>query len=106
MYRSAFRKALGGIAVVGSVAAMSLAGSTAAAASTTTARPVGTESHARSPLGTRSLPDREAGYRGTQGFNLCLLSRCSIGSDDGVGSGIGLVQGGNLCLLSTCEVRP
>ncbi len=74
MYRSAFRKALGGIAVVGSVAAMSLAGSTAAAASTTTARPVGTESHARSPLGTRSLPDREAGYRGTQGFNLCLLS--------------------------------
>ena len=46
------------------------------------------------------------GYRGTQGFNLCLLSRCSTGSGDGSGSGIGLVQGGNLCLLSVCELRP
>ena len=45
-------------------------------------------------------------YQGTQGFNLCLLSRCSIGTEGHASGGIGLVQGGNLCLLSSCELRP
>lgn len=51
-----------------------------------------------------------------QGFNLCLISRCTTGSDaaDGAGTGaddpvtegIRQTQGGNICILSTCTVQP
>uniref|UniRef100_A0AAU3GYN7 Uncharacterized protein n=1 Tax=Streptomyces sp. NBC_01401 TaxID=2903854 RepID=A0AAU3GYN7_9ACTN len=46
-------------------------------------------------------------YRGVQGGNLCLLSRCSVGGpasrDD---AGPSNTQGFNLCLLAVCDVRP
>ncbi|WP_016906358.1 hypothetical protein [Streptomyces xiaopingdaonensis] len=43
------------------------------------------------------------GYRGAQGFNLCLLARCSLGTGS-PGVGLSQTQGGNLCLLATCAV--
>ncbi|MGW6202927.1 hypothetical protein ACWF9B_04665 [Streptomyces sp. NPDC055089] len=57
-------------------------------------------------------PDRGAAasalaYRGVQGGNLCLLSRCSVGdSTPGGDSGPSNTQGFNLCLLALCTVRP
>lgn len=46
-------------------------------------------------------------YRGVQGGNLCLLSRCSVGgsAEDG-NAGPSNTQGFNLCLLALCTVRP
>ncbi|MEU5835898.1 hypothetical protein ABZ820_19805 [Streptomyces diacarni] len=46
---------------------------------------------------------RGQGYRGIQGFNLCLLSQCSLGAGAPAEGGISQVQGGNLCLLATCD---
>lgn len=108
MHRSAIRKTLRGIAVAGGVAVMGVAGGTAASAASATPKPGGAETNAWSaPVAHPPSADGHGtGYRGTQGFNLCLLSRCSTGSGDDIGSGTGLVQGGNLCLLSYCEVRP
>ncbi|MGW5860730.1 hypothetical protein ACWFRJ_00970 [Streptomyces sp. NPDC055239] len=46
-------------------------------------------------------------YRGIQGGNLCLLSRCSVGGhDSGDNAGPSNTQGFNLCLLAVCGVRP
>lgn len=46
-------------------------------------------------------------YRGVQGGNLCLLSRCSVGdSTPGGNAGPSNTQGFNLCLLALCTVRP
>ncbi|MFD0023011.1 hypothetical protein [Streptomyces sp. NPDC058382] len=46
-------------------------------------------------------------YRGVQGGNLCLLSRCSVGeSAPGRDAGPSNTQGFNLCLLALCTVRP
>ncbi|MFJ4880733.1 hypothetical protein ACIP93_36745 [Streptomyces sp. NPDC088745] len=46
-------------------------------------------------------------YRGVQGGNLCLLSRCSVGGPAAGGdAGPSNTQGFNLCLLAVCGVRP
>ncbi|MFF2140037.1 hypothetical protein [Streptomyces sp. NPDC058193] len=46
-------------------------------------------------------------YRGVQGGNLCLLSRCSVGGpNSGGNAGPSNTQGFNLCLLAICGVRP
>ncbi|WP_093802152.1 hypothetical protein [Streptomyces sp. Wb2n-11] len=46
-------------------------------------------------------------YRGVQGGNLCLLSRCSVGGPaSGGNAGPSNTQGFNLCLLAVCGVRP
>ncbi|MFJ7417224.1 hypothetical protein ACIQXD_01230 [Streptomyces uncialis] len=46
-------------------------------------------------------------YRGVQGGNLCLLSRCSVGGPASWGNaGPSNTQGFNLCLLAVCGVRP
>ncbi|MER5439723.1 hypothetical protein [Streptomyces sp. NPDC002790] len=104
MQRPGRIRALRGMAVTGGMVILSLAGATAASAS---AAPMKGETAGSQQL---SQPQRTAtttdGYRGTQGFNLCLLSRCSVGSSDRTQGGVGLVQGGNLCLLSLCEIRP
>ncbi|UNT00737.1 hypothetical protein MMF93_32830 [Streptomyces tubbatahanensis] len=47
---------------------------------------------------------RGQGYRGVQGFNLCLLSQCSLGAGAPAEGGISQVQGGNLCLLAACDI--
>lgn len=96
---------MSGIAMVGSVATLGLAGATGASAADTSAAAAAKNAAHSSPL----MDDRAAGfkdYQGSQGFNLCLLSRCSIGSEGHTSGGIGLVQGGNLCLLASCELRP
>lgn len=52
---------------------------------------------------------RTYAYRGVQGGNLCLLSRCSVGgtqAGDGNNTGPSNTQGFNLCLLAICDVRP
>ncbi|MGW8889264.1 hypothetical protein [Streptomyces sp. NPDC055749] len=46
-------------------------------------------------------------YRGVQGGNLCLVSRCSVGGHaSGDNAGPSNTQGFNLCLLAVCSVRP
>ncbi|WP_406149335.1 hypothetical protein [Streptomyces sp. NBC_01012] len=46
-------------------------------------------------------------YRGVQGGNLCLLSRCSVGGPaPWDNAGPSNTQGFNLCLLAVCDVRP
>ncbi|MEU6762947.1 hypothetical protein ABZ916_10520 [Streptomyces sp. NPDC046853] len=104
MHRPGLAKSLRGIAVAGAAVALSLAGATAASASGTSGTTDSTWSQQEAPA-QRSAAD-SGGYRGTQGFNLCLLSRCSTGSGDSPKGGVGLVQGGNLCVLSSCELRP
>ncbi len=104
MQRPGLARSLRGIAVAGSVLALSLTGATAASAYGGSGKSESAWSRQETPAHQRAATAN--GYRGTQGFNLCLLSRCSTGSGDDAGSGIGLVQGGNLCLLSTCELRP
>ncbi|MFI5859731.1 hypothetical protein [Streptomyces parvulus] len=104
MQRPGLVRSLRGIAVAGGMLAVSITGATAASAHDGSP-------HSESAWSRQEAPRQQAaaaggGYRGTQGFNLCLLSRCSIGSGDAGGGGIGLVQGGNLCLLSSCELRP
>ncbi|MDT0433202.1 MULTISPECIES: hypothetical protein [Streptomyces] len=103
MQRPGLAASLRGIAVAGSVLALSLTGATAASAQTGSGQTSSAVSRQEATV-QRAAP-APAGYRGTQGFNLCLLSRCSTGSDSGDGGGVGLVQGGNLCLLSVCELR-
>ncbi|MFI1023214.1 hypothetical protein [Streptomyces olivaceus] len=108
MQRAGLAKSLGGIAVAGSAMVLTLTGATAASAFGGPAAPTPGKSDstwARQVVPVERSASGAGGYRGTQGFNLCLLSRCSIGSGDTSGGGIGLVQGGNLCLLSSCEVR-
>lgn len=105
MHRSGWAKSLRGIAVTGgAVAAFTLTGVTVASASDTSARSESAWPRQEAPA--QHVSTTAGGYRGTQGFNLCLLSRCSTGSGDDTRGGTGLVQGGNLCLLSFCEVRP
>ncbi|MGW8327480.1 hypothetical protein ACWGNF_24595 [Streptomyces sp. NPDC055808] len=54
-----------------------------------------------------AMPNMAWAYRGVQGGNLCLLSRCSVGgSATGSNSGPSNTQGFNLCLLAVCGVRP
>ncbi|MFJ6701059.1 hypothetical protein ACIQM4_34090 [Streptomyces sp. NPDC091272] len=68
----------------------------------------------QAPTGRQALPDRQApparqalwNYRGVQGGNLCLLSRCTVGSGTAGSQGPSNTQGFNLCLLSACDVRP
>ncbi|WP_078876662.1 hypothetical protein [Streptomyces sp. 150FB] len=47
-------------------------------------------------------------YHGVQGGNLCLLSRCTVGTSDNASGSTGPsnTQGFNLCLLALCTVRP
>ncbi|GAA2586873.1 hypothetical protein GCM10010424_37560 [Streptomyces lienomycini] len=90
--------------MAGGALALSIAGATAASAHGGSGKPEGAWSRQEAPAQRDAATT--SGYRGTQGFNLCLLSRCSTGSADGGGRGVGLVQGGNLCLLSFCELRP
>lgn len=108
MSRSPIALSLRRIAVVGGVVVMGLAGGTASAAAASAPDPGTPGSMTRSaqaaPASQNGTLER-GGYRGTQGFNLCLLSRCSIGSGAPAEGGVGLVQGGNLCLLSYCEVK-
>lgn len=47
-------------------------------------------------------PSAPASAAGTQGWQLCLLSQCSTGSDQDGDSGP--VQGMNLCILAFCSV--
>lgn len=56
----------------------------------------------------REAPSATAyAYRGVQGGNLCLLSRCSVGGpSSGDNAGPSNTQGFNLCLLAVCGVRP
>lgn len=104
MQRPGLATSLRGMAVAGSVLALSLTGATVASAHGESGKSESAWSRQEAP--TQRAASASGGYRGTQGFNLCLLSRCSTGSGDGAGSGVGLVQGGNLCLLSVCELRP
>ncbi|MET9139088.1 hypothetical protein [Streptomyces parvulus] len=104
MKRPGLATSLRGMAVAGSVLAFGLTGATAASAHGGSGTSETAWSRQEAPV--QRTASNPGGYRGTQGFNLCLLSRCSTGSGDGSGSGIGLVQGGNLCLLSVCELRP
>ncbi|MFE3600662.1 hypothetical protein ACFXP3_02535 [Streptomyces sp. NPDC059096] len=63
-----------------------------------------------------SAPERERtaatavpqnAYRGVQGANFCLLSRCTVGdSGSGGSAGPSNTQGVNFCLLALCTVRP
>ncbi|CAL9626416.1 hypothetical protein [Streptomyces sp. enrichment culture] len=111
MQRAGWATSLRGMAVAGSAMVLTLTGATAASAFGGSASPASAPGKSDSTWARQDAPaERSAatpgGYRGTQGFNLCLLSRCSVGSGGGAGGGIGLVQGGNLCLLSFCDVRP
>ncbi|NJP99733.1 hypothetical protein [Streptomyces zingiberis] len=104
MKRPGLVRTLRGAAVAGGVVALALTGATTASAADAPGTSGTTVS--RQDTSARHLTQAAGGYRGTQGFNLCLLSTCSTGSEDRGGNGVGLVQGGNLCLLSTCELRP
>lgn len=104
MHRPGWAKSLRGIAVAGSAVALCLTGATVASASDASGKAESAWSRQEAPA--QHAATTAGGYRGTQGFNLCLLSTCSTGSGEDTEGGIGLVQGGNLCLLSTCELRP
>lgn len=55
----------------------------------------------------RSSSQGHQGYRGIQGANFCLLSRCTVGdSSGGDSTGPSNTQGVNFCLLALCTVRP
>ncbi|WP_019547812.1 hypothetical protein [Streptomyces sulphureus] len=79
-------------AVTACVALLSLAGGTAS-----------TSAHSGPRADTPGTQQAAHDYRGTQGFNLCLLARCTLGTGS-PGAGLSQIQGGNLCFLATCDV--
>ncbi|MFF1921932.1 hypothetical protein ACFVW8_15330 [Streptomyces sp. NPDC058221] len=92
------------LAAAGVLVIVSAAGAGAATAHGRTV-PSGNSIRADQPRG--SAVASPLAYRGVQGGNLCLLSRCSVGdSTPGGNAGPSNTQGFNLCLLALCTVRP
>lgn len=92
------------VAAAGVLVIVSAAGAGAASANGQTV-PRGNSIRADQPRGGDAASTHA--YRGVQGGNLCLLSRCSVGgSAPGGNAGPSNTQGFNLCLLALCTVRP
>ncbi|MGW0937729.1 hypothetical protein [Streptomyces sp. NPDC002666] len=91
------------LAAAGMLVVASAAG---AGAATPRQGPAQVDKSIRADQPDRGTAASALGYRGVQGGNLCLLSRCSVGDSAGGSSGPSNTQGFNLCLLALCTVRP